>query len=293
MGVRYADRWGHRGATHSVIFALALATVIALLAPRFVRPRLRMTRAKSSSLTLWGLASAVLVSHGLLDTLTDGGLGCALLWPFDLTRYFAPWRPIPVAPIGLAFFSSYGLFVSSIELVLFAPFVVYGLRPKRVPWPLIPVWCLLVWLMVSTDPIRERVLSVILREHTEYAPDFSERSFQTIALGQAEGDVRGLLGAPLGEWWDYRPPRLQKCPFVYVESDVVTVEVDAGPAAALCAQRGIHPGMSAAEARRVLGPPDSICGRYSRNPGRGYFRARVVCFADDKVEFILQSWVRR
>ena len=24
--------------------------------------------------------------------------GCAFFWPFDLTRYFLPWRPIPVAP---------------------------------------------------------------------------------------------------------------------------------------------------------------------------------------------------
>ena len=38
----------------------------------------------------------------------DGGLGCALFWPFDLTRYFAPWRPIPVAPIGMDFFSPHG-----------------------------------------------------------------------------------------------------------------------------------------------------------------------------------------
>ena len=28
-------------------------------------------------------ATAVVASHGLLDTLTDGGRGVALLWPFD------------------------------------------------------------------------------------------------------------------------------------------------------------------------------------------------------------------
>src|SRR5262245_27856731 len=179
MGVRYADPWGHRGATHSLLFAVALATAIALVAPRFGRPRLRA----------WVIASVVLVSHGLLDTITDGGLGCALLWPFDLTRYFAPWRPIPVAPIGLAFFSPYGLFVSSIELVLFAPVAVYALRPKHVPRLLIPVWCGLVWLIVSTDPLRERVLSVVLRENTEYASGFSDRAFQTVHVGQPEADV--------------------------------------------------------------------------------------------------------
>src|SRR5262245_29460267 len=55
LGVRYADPWGHRGATHSLIFAVAVATAVALLAPG--RRRLRT----------WVIASVVLVSHGLLD----------------------------------------------------------------------------------------------------------------------------------------------------------------------------------------------------------------------------------
>src|SRR5438094_142533 len=86
FGVRYGDPWGHRGAAHSIAFALLVATAIAAAAPKLKLPRVRT----------WLLASLVLVSHGLLDTLTDGGLGVALFWPFDLTRYFAPWRPIPV-----------------------------------------------------------------------------------------------------------------------------------------------------------------------------------------------------
>src|SRR5712691_1242392 len=94
-----------------VCFVMGIAAAIGLAAPRLRLPRLRT----------WALASLVLVSHGLLDTLTDGGLGCALLWPFDLTRYFAPWRPIPVAPIGLGFFSIYGLTVTLTELVIFSP----------------------------------------------------------------------------------------------------------------------------------------------------------------------------
>jgi hypothetical protein len=35
-------------------------------------------------------ATLVAASHAGLDTLTGSGLGCALFWPFDLTRYFAP-----------------------------------------------------------------------------------------------------------------------------------------------------------------------------------------------------------
>ena len=121
LGVEYADPWGHRGATHSLTFAMAIATALGLAAPRLRLPAWR---------TL-AFAGVVLVSHGLLDTLTDGGLGSALLWPFDLTRYFAPWRPIPVAPIGLDFLSPYGLVVALTELVLFAPLVVFALRLTR------------------------------------------------------------------------------------------------------------------------------------------------------------------
>jgi inner membrane protein len=69
-------------------------------------------------------AIIVLASHGLLDTLTNGGLGIAPIWPFDHTRYFAPWTPIPVSPIGLRFLSPYGMFVALVELALFS----FGLR---------------------------------------------------------------------------------------------------------------------------------------------------------------------
>jgi hypothetical protein len=47
--------------------------------------------------------------------MTNGGLGCALLWPFSDERFFVPWRPIPVAPIGLAFLSARGLRIAVIE----------------------------------------------------------------------------------------------------------------------------------------------------------------------------------
>jgi inner membrane protein len=121
FSVRYAAVWGHRGATHSLAFALVLGLLIGWLSGSLGLPRVRTTV----------YAVAVLASHGLLDTLTDGGLGCALLWPFDHTRYFAPWRPIPVAPIGRAFFSSAGLRVACAELLLFAPLFVYALWPRR------------------------------------------------------------------------------------------------------------------------------------------------------------------
>jgi inner membrane protein len=123
MGVRYADEWGHRGASHSLLFAVALGAAIGVAAQFFRRPGLR------TGIT----AALVLASHGLLDTLTDGGLGIALLWPFDLTRYFAPWNPIPVSPIGLGFFSPYGMYTASVELLFFAPLIWFALRPRVHP----------------------------------------------------------------------------------------------------------------------------------------------------------------
>lgn len=121
LGVRYADEWGHRGATHSFAFAALVGLLAALGAPW-----LGAGRAKA------GLACfAIVASHPLLDVLTTGGLGCALFWPFDHERYFAPLRLIPVAPIGLAFFSARGLAVAAIETLMFLPLFVYALWPRH------------------------------------------------------------------------------------------------------------------------------------------------------------------
>ena len=68
---------------------------------------------------------------GLLDTLTDGGYGIALLWPFSDTRFFAPWQPIPVSPIGSAYLSKRGLMVFVTELLYCVPLLIYGFWPTR------------------------------------------------------------------------------------------------------------------------------------------------------------------
>jgi len=36
--------------------------------------------------------------------MTNGGLGIAFFSPFDPARYFLPWRPILVSPIGASVF---------------------------------------------------------------------------------------------------------------------------------------------------------------------------------------------
>src|SRR5262249_33852605 len=50
---------------------------------------------------------AAAASHGLLDAMTNGGLGVAFFAPFSDTRYFFPWRPILVSPISLHVFFGY------------------------------------------------------------------------------------------------------------------------------------------------------------------------------------------
>ena len=58
------------------------------------------------------------ISHGVLDALTTGGLGVAFFSPFDNLRYFFPWRPIKVSPIGVGrFFGERGIRVILSELI--------------------------------------------------------------------------------------------------------------------------------------------------------------------------------
>jgi inner membrane protein len=116
FGIAYTAPWGHRGATHSLGFALLGGAAIGLAARRAATG---------------ALASVVLASHGLLDALTDGGLGCALLWPWSDERFFAPWRPLAVAPLGLRIFSPAGLEILARELVIFGPLLLYALWPRN------------------------------------------------------------------------------------------------------------------------------------------------------------------
>ena len=101
LGIAYADAFGHRGASHSLVFALAVGLLGACFA--------RALRTSPARALLW--LSACTASHPLLDAFTNGGLGVALYWPASDARLFAPWRPIEVSPIGAGFFSRRGLSV--------------------------------------------------------------------------------------------------------------------------------------------------------------------------------------
>lgn len=108
LGIRYGDLLGHRGLSHSLAFAAALAVAAAVLVRREDGPRWGR---------LWTYLFLATASHGLLDGLTDGGLGVAYFSPFDAARYFFPFRPIAVSPIGAGFFSQRGLAVIANEML--------------------------------------------------------------------------------------------------------------------------------------------------------------------------------
>jgi inner membrane protein len=92
MGVHYGDLWGHRGMTHSLLFAAVIAAGIAVSWRSMAGERWKLVL----------LLFLITASHGILDALTNGGLGVAFFSPFNPRRYFFPWRPIQVSPIGLS-----------------------------------------------------------------------------------------------------------------------------------------------------------------------------------------------
>src|SRR3954451_20012058 len=99
FGIPYGSRFGHRGFSHSFLCAALVALAVAPLATPL---------AGSPWWRLAGVFFVIVSAHSLLDGMTDGGLGVALFSPFDDRRYFLPWRPIRVSPIGLAAFSHWG-----------------------------------------------------------------------------------------------------------------------------------------------------------------------------------------
>jgi inner membrane protein len=119
-GIPYADPLGHRGFTHSLVFAVLLAAALA----RFAVPR----SARFSRLRAGAYLFAAIASHGLLDMCTDGGLGIALASPFTNARYFFPFRPIAVSPLGVhEFLGARGMAVLPSELVwVCAPAAVFA-----------------------------------------------------------------------------------------------------------------------------------------------------------------------
>ena len=107
--VPYGSGLGHRGFSHSLFAAAAVALAGVALSRRL------QAGAGRTVLFLF----VAMASHGILDAFTDGGQGVALLWPASAERFFAPaaLRVIEVSPIGLTrFLSARGITVLESEL---------------------------------------------------------------------------------------------------------------------------------------------------------------------------------
>ena len=102
------DTLGHRGLLHSLPFALLMAGLVAVVffrGPAFTR--------------VLGLLFAAAASHGLIDAMTRGDIGVALLSPLVTERFLFPFRPIPVCPLGLTeYLGRWGAIVIGNELML-------------------------------------------------------------------------------------------------------------------------------------------------------------------------------
>ena len=126
LGVPFHSPWGHRGISHSLAAAAVIGLVAALLIHRRCDGRLGL---------LGAYFAAITASHGVLDAFTSGGPGVAFFAPFDDTRYFFPWRPIPVSPLASRFFSERGWYVFSTELLLiWVPAGLVGIVARRLVW---------------------------------------------------------------------------------------------------------------------------------------------------------------
>lgn len=120
LGIPYEAFWGHRGFSHSIVFAFLLGLLVTFL---FYKNSFRTNTWLPYVLFL----SFCTISHGILDAMTTGGLGVAFFSPFDNSRYFFPWRPIKVSPIGAGnFFSEWGIRVIKSEAIWIGiPFTLY------------------------------------------------------------------------------------------------------------------------------------------------------------------------
>lgn len=120
--VPYDSLWGHRGMTHSILFALLVGAVASWLASRKI------------SFRHFLLFFATTISHPLLDACTNGGRGVAFFAPYNTFRYFFPWRPIQVSPMGFSFFSERGLVVLISELywIVLPSLVIFLLRKSLI-----------------------------------------------------------------------------------------------------------------------------------------------------------------
>jgi len=109
FGIPYSHPFGHRGFTHSIVFAIIWAVLLMFFFGKQNR-------------VLWFVVIFFsTVFHGILDAMTTGGKGIGFFIPFNNERFFFPFRPIQVSPLGIEkFFSEWGIQVilSEVKYIL-------------------------------------------------------------------------------------------------------------------------------------------------------------------------------
>src|SRR5262249_9107464 len=88
----YGSTLGHRGFTHSLLFALWLGLLAGSLTFRSLQ---------GSFCVLSAIFFLAIALHGLLDAITRGGADIPFFWPFAEER-FGNWGPIPVSDLGFS-----------------------------------------------------------------------------------------------------------------------------------------------------------------------------------------------
>ncbi|WP_298556070.1 metal-dependent hydrolase [uncultured Algibacter sp.] len=98
LGIAYHHPLGHRGFTHSILFAILWALTLML------------TIGKKNKLIWFLVIFLSTLSHGFFDAMTSGGKGVGFFIPFDNNRFFFSFREILVSPLGIKnFFSTWGI----------------------------------------------------------------------------------------------------------------------------------------------------------------------------------------
>ncbi len=119
LGIPYAHPLGHRGFTHSIVFALVWALILMFAFGR-------------KNKLIWFLVIFLsTISHGILDAMTSGGEGVGFIIPFNNNRFFFSFRDIVVSPLGIKnFFSKWGAQVifSEIKYVILPCFFILAVR---------------------------------------------------------------------------------------------------------------------------------------------------------------------
>lgn len=124
FGVPPDTPFAHRGITHSLLFAFAVAVLAGIWARRWGR-----------GLMTGGVALAAVASHGLLDTMSQLGAGPMLLWPFTSQSYGFIWRPIPGVLSSSHYLTLEAIPTLAAETLIFLPLLVFAgltLFPRRV-----------------------------------------------------------------------------------------------------------------------------------------------------------------